>query len=181
MANRLDGVSLGLVAAGGGLVYAGIQGKSIPSLIQGFVQGKSPSAAAAAAPIAPAAAAGGFDIATNIPAGKGEYSNAAVRTLWTDNGGPADTAAFAAAVAISESSGSATVQSKNPDGGINVGLFQLDTLGVGSGYPIADLQDANLNTQVTIMATNGGVDWSDWEDSVTEAAGHTYTPGGPVP
>lgn len=180
MASRLDGISLGLVAAGGGLVYAGIQGKSIPSLVQGFVQGKSPSAAAAAAPIA-TAAAGGFDIATNIPAAKGSYSNAALRTLWTDNGGPADTAAFAAAVAGAESEGDPKVTSPNPDGGTNVGIFQLDTKGVGSGYSVAELQDPNLNTQVTIMTTDGGTDWTEWGDPVAAAVGHHYTPGGPVP
>ena len=51
MAGRLDGVSLGLIAAGGGLVYAGVQGKSIPALLTGFIQGKPPGSAAAAAPL----------------------------------------------------------------------------------------------------------------------------------
>lgn len=46
MAEKLDGIALGSIAVGVALAYAGIKGKSIPSLIQGFVQGKSPAAAA---------------------------------------------------------------------------------------------------------------------------------------
>jgi hypothetical protein len=104
-----------------------------------------------------------------------------VEKLWTDNGGPANTAAFAAAIAKAESGGSATVTSRNPDGGTNVGVFQLDTKGVGSGYSVAELQDANLNTQLTIMATGGGTNWSEWGNPVSAAVGGHYTPGSPVP
>lgn len=44
----LDGIALGCIAAGAVLTYAGIRGKSIPSLVQGFVQGTSPAAATSA-------------------------------------------------------------------------------------------------------------------------------------
>jgi colicin import membrane protein len=47
VAAQIDGIALGLVAAGGFLVYAGIQQKSVSSLLTGFIQGKVPSAAAA--------------------------------------------------------------------------------------------------------------------------------------
>lgn len=51
MAGQLDGIALGSIAAGGLFVYAGIAGKSIPSLLTGFIQGKPPAAAEAANPI----------------------------------------------------------------------------------------------------------------------------------
>lgn len=53
MAQRLDGIALGLMAAGGFLVYAGIRGKSVPSLITGFIKGQSPANAVGANPINP--------------------------------------------------------------------------------------------------------------------------------
>ena len=190
MAGGTDGFALGAVLAGSVFLYAAFTGKSVLKSVQAVVQGRTPANTPAAHPISgtpgsqtggPAPAAG-YSIATNIPAGQGSYgSTAALQKLWTDNGGPQDTAAFAAAVAIAESGGSATVTSSNPDGGTNVGVFQLDTKGVGSGYSVAELQDANLNTQITIMATDGGTNWSQWGDPVTAAVGYHYTPGGPVP
>jgi hypothetical protein len=191
-AGQLNGIAVASIGAGALLTYAAVQGKTVLGTIQAVIRGQSPSTAPDAAPAsagvstAPAPAAGGaaaagYGIATNIPAGQGSYTQAGVQALWTGNGGPADTAAFAAAVAMAESGGSATVTSANPDGGVNVGLFQLDTKGVGAGYPVADLQDANLNTQLTIMATRGGTDWTQWGDPVTAAVGYHYTPGSAVP
>jgi hypothetical protein len=182
VAQRIDGIAVGMIAAGGALVYAGIQGKSLPSLITGFIQGKSPAAAAktdqisTSEPSAPASS-------SSAPAGSGSYdSSSALQKLWTSNGGAEDTAAIAAAIAGAESGGSATVTSSNPDGGTNVGIFQLDTKGVGSGYSVAQLQNANLNTQITVMATNNGVNWSEWSDPVANALPlRMYTPGAAVP
>lgn len=52
-------------------------------------------------------------------------------------------------VALAESSGNTETTSANPDGGTNVGLFQLDTPGgVGHGYSIAQLKNPALNAQV---------------------------------
>lgn len=188
MARQVDGISLGMIGAGGLFLYAAITGKSIVGSVQAAIKGQPPSASPTSHPIGGtytpgtgAAPGQGYSVATNIPAGKGYYSSSAIQKLWTGNGGPQDTAAFAAAVAEAESGGSATVTSSNPDGGTNVGIFQLNTKGVGSGYTVAELQDANLNTQVTIMATNGGTDWTEWGDPVTEAVGYHYTPGSPVP
>lgn len=182
---RLNGTALAGLATGIVFLYAGVKGKSVSQSVQYIIQGKNPAGSPRANPItAPAAGAAptaGFDIAENIPAGKGSYSRAGAAQLWVSNGGPSSTAAFAAAVAMAESGGSATVTSSNPDGGINVGIFQLDTKGVGAGYSAEQLQDANLNTQITIMATNGGTNWSEWGDPVTAAVGYHYTPGSPVP
>jgi cell wall-associated NlpC family hydrolase len=42
---RIDGISLGAMAAGSVLLYAGVTGKSIPAALQLIISGKSPSAA----------------------------------------------------------------------------------------------------------------------------------------
>jgi hypothetical protein len=182
----VDAAGIGAVAFGMVFLYAGVKGVSVPAALTSIVKGSSPAglpqtAGITGTPASAAAAAAGFSIATNIPAGAGSYSSAGVEKLWTSNGGPANTAAFAAAIAMAESSGSAKVTSANPDGGTNVGVFQLDTRGVGAGYTVAELQDANLNTQVTIMATGGGVNWSGWGNPVAAAVNYHYTPGSPVP
>lgn len=121
----------------------------------------------------------------SIITGKGSsahYSGSGVQKLWVTNGGDPATAAMAEAVVRAESGGSSTVTSANPDGGTNVGLFQLDTKGVGSGHSVDELKDPNLNTQITIMATNNGRDWSEWGDPITsQLPNHQYTPGSPVP
>jgi hypothetical protein len=187
----VDAVGLGSVAFGSVLLYAGIKGISAGAALTSIVRGTSPASLPQTAPIAgtPASAVGttgpaptaGFGIAENIPAAAGSYSSSGVQKLWTDNGGPASTAAFAAAIAMAESSGNARAVSANPDGGTNSGLFQLDTKGVGAGYTVTELQDANLNTQITIMATDGGTNWAEWGDPVSAAVSGHYTPGSPVP
>lgn len=172
------GTAVAAGTAGIILVWSGIENKSVLDTVKELIKGQKPTAG----PATPTAPVSGFDIATNIPAGVGSYpSSADIARLWTDNGGPADTANFAGAVGMSESSGNAKVTSPNPNGGTNVGIFQLDTTGVGQGYSVAELQDPNLNTQITIMATNGGTDWQEWGDPVTAAVGYHYTPGSPVP
>lgn len=183
MARQFDGIALGSITVGVLLAYAGIRNVSIPAAVQGIIQGKSPQRLAGKGPntITPSGVTA-VPPGPELPGGTtgGTYTAAQIAQLWTSNGGDPATAGFAARVAISESSGSASVTSGNPDGGTNVGLFQLDTPGgVGAGHTIAELQDANLNTQITIMATRNGTDWSEWSDPVVNALpGHQYTPGG---
>lgn len=86
-----------------------------------------------------------------------------IKALWTGHGGAAGKANLAAAVALAESSGRTYITSPNPDGGTNVGLWQLDTKGVGAGHSVADLQDPPTNARITIMATANGTNWSHWE------------------
>jgi len=69
----------------------------------------------------------------------------------------------AAAVAMQESSGRTGVTSPNPDGGTNVGLWQLDTKGVGAGHTVEQLQDPATNARITIMGSANGTNWSHWE------------------
>lgn len=117
-----------------------------------------------------AAAAGGAAIAGGSAAA-GNYSGAAMESFWVQNGGDPARAEYAAGVVNAESGGDPTAESDNPDGGTNVGLFQLDTKGVGSGHTVAELQDPTLNTQITIMATENGTNWSEWADPYVDAHG----------
>ena len=66
----------------------------------------------------------------------------------------------AVAVALAESSGDPNITSSNPDGGTNVGLWQLDTKGEGAGYSVRQLQDP---------LTNASVAWRGWN-----ADGNTF-------
>jgi hypothetical protein len=83
-------------------------------------------------------------------------------TLWRQAGGSAAAANNAACHAMQESSGDPKVTSGNPDGGTNVGLWQLDTRGVGAGYTVAQLQNPMTNAHITVMATRNGTNWSQW-------------------
>jgi hypothetical protein len=77
-------------------------------------------------------------------------------------------AVVAAAVGMAESGGRSAVTSSNPDGGTNVGVWQLDTKGVGAGHTVAELSDPTVNAAVMAKGTSGGQDWSAWQ---------TYTQG----
>jgi Lysozyme like domain len=89
--------------------------------------------------------------------------------LWINNGGSKAVAPLAAAIAEAESSGNTAATSANPDGGINVGLWQLDTKGKGAGHTVADLKDPATNAAVAVQGSNDGTDWSAWETFVTGA------------
>jgi hypothetical protein len=71
-------------------------------------------------------------------------------------------AVTAAAVGMAESSGRAWITSKNPDGGTNVGVWQEDTKGAGSGYTVAQLQDPATNAKVMAKGSSNGTNWSQW-------------------
>jgi hypothetical protein len=104
--------------------------------------------------------------------GKTQYSRAELGQLWTNNGGDPAKVEYATGIAEAESSGYTLSNSSNPDGGTNWGLWQLDTKGVGAGYPVDDLTNADKSTQITIMATRNGTDWADWANSYTAVHGH---------
>jgi hypothetical protein len=73
-----------------------------------------------------------------------------------------ENAVVAAAVGMAESSGQTDVTSKNPDGGMNVGIWQEDTKGVGSGKTVAELQDPATNAQVMAKGSDNGTNWGPW-------------------
>lgn len=96
----------------------------------------------------------------------GTLSKAQISALWIANGGDPSKANVAAAVAMAESSGRTDATSSNPDGGTNVGLWQLDTRGVGAGYTTAQLQDSATNARVTVLGSANGTNWSAWQTYV---------------
>lgn len=89
-----------------------------------------------------------------------------IMSLWAGNGGSPAIADTAAAIALAESSGRPDALSSNPDGGTNVGLWQLDTRGVGAGYSIEQLRDPATNARVTVMGSLNGANWSPWQTYV---------------
>jgi Lysozyme like domain len=185
MPGRINGFSLAYAATGGVLLWSGIKGTTLSSTFGGLLQGKAPSGDTekiGTPEVEETSGTPATGSGTSVPAGSAKYTGTALQKLWTSNGGSQATAAMAEAVAVAESGGSATVTSSNPDGGTNVGIFQLDTKGVGSGHTVAQLQNANLNTQITVMATSNGTNWEEWADPVVDLLpNHRYAPGSPVP
>lgn len=98
------------------------------------------------------------------------FTYAQLQQLWINNGGSTTTAPLAAAVAEAESGGRSWVTSSNPDGGTNVGPWQLDTPGGGgAGHTVAQLQDPNVNAAAAVKASNGGTNWTTWATYVSGA------------
>lgn len=91
-------------------------------------------------------------------------NDAQIIALWIKAGGPISTAPAALAHALAESSGRAEVTSANPDGGTNVGIWQIDTKGVGAGYSVSQLQNSLTNAKLAVKGSNGGRDWAQWPD-----------------
>ena len=170
MAAKISGVGAAAIGAGSVFLYAGIKGKSVLAVIQGVVQGKSPASAPQVNPISDTTAAlagssssSASSSAPGAPSVAGLYSHAQLMQLWQSVGGSAATANNAACHAIQESGGDPAVTSANPDGGTNVGLWQLDTPGgKGAGYTIAQLKNPAINARVALQGTSGGRDWSAW-------------------
>ena len=165
MAGKVSASTLALAGAGTLLVYAGIRGKDWLGSLRSVIAGQSP-AEAASTPISASAtgtAGEATDGSVNAILGNGPvYTEAQIKALWLAAGGPAGVAGNAVCHAMQESSGRTSVESPNPDGGVNVGLWQLDTKGVGSGYSADQLKNPMLNARITVKATGGGRNWSEW-------------------
>lgn len=149
-------------------VKAVLQGKPLPSAAGTPTQTQSEITSSITATENTQTSAGstGPGAAGTAPSVSGNYDTNSLGTLWTSQGGSGQTAFEAANVAMAESSGNPDATSSNPDGGTNVGLWQLDTKGVGEGYTVAQLQDPATNCRITVMATANGTNWSQWADSV---------------
>jgi hypothetical protein len=147
-------------------VKAALTGKSVQTSRSPSAADISATAAVASNPATAGAAVGGPGVAAGgpAPAHSGAYDLPALETLWASQGGSGQTAWAAANIAMAESSGRPAVTSANPDGGINVGLWQLDTKGVGAGYTVAQLQDPATNARITIMHTANGTTWGPWHN-----------------
>lgn len=167
MAGRIDGVALGAVGAGALFIYAGLRGVSVLKALQSITrgqappQGPGPGAGSAVFLGAPGIGAAGLPGVGGGATGA-TFSATQLQALWIANGGDPAQARNAGCHGMQESGGRPGVTSSNPDGGVNVGLWQLDTRGKGSGYTVAQLQDPDTNARVTVFATSNGRDWSAW-------------------
>lgn len=148
------------VAVGGIFVYAGIRGFSLLKATQNLIQGKDPRTGQSQSLLSsPVDTSSGVGMANPSA---GTWTHGGLMNLWILNGGSHAAANNAACHAIQESSGNASVTSTNPDGGTNVGLWQIDTRGVGVGYTVAQLQNPNTNAKLAIKGSKNGTDWGPW-------------------
>lgn len=99
---------------------------------------------------------------TPVGSGSGRFTYAQLEGLWINAGGSRAAAPVAAAIAEAESGGNPNAESANPDGGTNVGLWQLDTLGKGSGHTAGQLLDPATNAKVAVQGSRNGRDWTAW-------------------
>lgn len=169
MAGRIDGVALGAAGAGALFIYAGLRGVSVLKALQSITRGQAPpqgSSSGSGSGSAVFLGTPGIGAAGLPGVGGGAtgatFNATQLQALWIANGGDPAQARNAGCHGMQESSGRPGVTSSNPDGGINVGLWQLDTRGKGSGYTVAQLQDPDTNARVTVFATSNGRDWSAW-------------------
>lgn len=171
---KISGYAVAALGAGTVLFYSGLTGRGVLATLQSVVKGKSPqSAGQANAPQDITAAALTAGAAGPAPAVTGRYTIAELEALWTSQGGSGQTAFEAANVAMAESGGNPLATSGNPDGGVNAGLWQLDTKGVGAGHTVSELQDPATNALLTIRATADGTDWREWSDAVVTGGRYT--------
>jgi Lysozyme like domain len=170
MARRIDGVAVAAVGVGSMFAYAGIKDKSFLSILTGLIHGQDVTTASSAnaglGTVAPAGlplTGSGTGAQPGVSAVRGAYSPSQLQSLWVMAGGAPGKAAVASCIAQHESGGNAGVTSANPDGGTNVGLWQLDTPGgKGAGYTVAQLQNPLTNARVAIAGSSNGADWSAW-------------------
>lgn len=167
---QLSGLGAAYVTGGVILAWSGIKNTTLQATLSAFLQGKLPQPNPTGSPAVGLQQAGGSGSSgASSPGGAGTYSQAQIEQLWISSGGDPSKARLASAIAEAESGGRTGVTSSNPDGGTNVGLWQLDTKGAGSGYTVAQLQNPQTNAHVTIMQSKNGTSWGQWETYVTGA------------
>jgi hypothetical protein len=161
---KIAGLPVAFIAAGGVLVWSGVENEPVTAVFRSLAQGKAPAKGSAETFATDTASASTAPADGQVPAaGPGGFTHGQLEAIWILAGGSPSAANNAACHAIQESSGRASATSSNPDGGTNVGLWQLDTPGgKGAGYTVAQLQNPLTNARVTVKATSDGADWSAW-------------------
>lgn len=165
-AKGTNGPAMAMMAVGGIFLYAAVKGYSVLTTVQSIIQGKSPVNQSKTTPIgtptAVANSVAGGTVGSSGNPSAGQWTHSGLMTLWQSAGGSASTANNAACHAIQESGGDASITSPNPDGGTNVGLWQLDTKGVGAGFTVSQLQNPQTNAMIAVRGSKNGTDWSEW-------------------
>jgi hypothetical protein len=154
-----------------------LQGHGLPAHVAAATVTAQLNQAIATAQAAAPAAAGAAG-AGGVP-GAGPYTHSQLETIWKLAGGSPAKADIAAAIAQAESAGQPKVTSSNPDGGTNVGLWQLDTKGKGTGHTIAQLQNPSTNARVAVAGSSNGNDWSAWQ-TYAQGTYRQYLAGAPA-
>lgn len=162
----VSGLAAAAAGAGGLLIWSGIKGANVSRTLRSVLSGRQPAGADPGLAVTGSLEAAGTSPGTGGLAGgpgAASYDHASLMALWRQAGGSAATANNAACHGMQESGGRPGITSSNPDGGTNVGLWQLDTPGgKGAGYTAAQLKNPLLNARITVMATRNGTDWSAW-------------------
>jgi hypothetical protein len=161
------GINVAFIVGGFVITWSGIKNQTLKSTLTSLLKGQNPAASPESAPVAGIGTGSGPDSTGttgtgSAPSVSGSYSAAQLEQLWTSSGGSSSKASVAACIAMHESSGDPKATSSNPDGGTNVGLWQLDTRGVGAGFSVAQLQNPQTNAQLAIMGSANGTNWADW-------------------
>lgn len=161
------GVGFASLAIGSIFLYGGVKGYSILKATQNIVQGKSANVGQNESTLSDPTTTSFPGSSTTPATPAGHYDHTSLMTLWISVGGTQSSASNAACHAMQESSGNPKAMSGNPDGGQNVGLWQLDTKGVGAGHTVAQLQDPVTNARITVQATRDprtgdNTNWSEW-------------------
>jgi hypothetical protein len=157
----VNGIALAAVSAGAIFLYSAIENKGVLASLKSVISGKGLATSPGSSGAVTAPAGTGITPA-GTPAG-GYYNTAQLQSLWVMAGGSQAAKVNAACHAMQESGGDPLVTSPNPDGGTNVGLWQLDTPGgEGAGYTVAELQVPLTNARVTVERTSDGANWSAW-------------------
>jgi hypothetical protein len=163
-----------LIAVSGGviLLWSAITGRKWSSVLQSTIKGQNPTKVNPTNQITPLPVTGTGAGAPGLTSGPlpgarapsgAVLSGSQIRALWISAGGNPFRADVAVCIAQHESGGRVAVTSGNPDGGTNVGLWQLDTPGgKGAGHTIAQLQNPLTNAIVAIRGSSNGTDWSAW-------------------
>lgn len=169
---KADGIGVGYVIGGLVLTWSGFKNQSLAATAKSLLAGKDPAVVTESAPsigfghTSGSGTGGGSTGSAPPTAAGGTLTNAQIRSLWVLAGGNPSTAAVAACIAFHESSYKTGVTSSNPDGGTNVGLWQLDTPGgAGAGYSITQLKDPLTNARVAVKFSKNGTDWADWSSA----------------
>ena len=98
------------------------------------------------------------------------YSNADIQSLWIANGGSAQAAAIAAAIAQAESGGDSGALNNNPaSGDYSVGLWQINYYGslfgprsAAFGSPAALITNPAAHAAAAVSISSNGSNWTPW-------------------
>ena len=156
MASRVDGISLGMLAAGGLIAYAGVRGVSIPSAVQKLIQGQSPAGALKAAQITGTPAS---DTGTGPASGPGLVQAAPTPSgsekSWIDSflaavGAPLTTANEASVTAWIAHEGDFASSGNNP---LNTTQSNSDSIGIKNsvGVQIFRTPSGGVNANATAL------------------------------